>query len=482
MAEATRIYIRTLGCPKNEVDSEVIAGSLQSAGFDLTPPPEEADIIIVNSCGFIQEAKEESIQTTLSLSTLKDQDKSKKLILYGCLGQRYRSQLRKLLPEVDAVFGVEKIESLVRYCRDGQVPERGGERGLPTCYLEYPDRRIAADRPYAYLKISEGCDNRCSYCAIPQIRGPLRSRRVERIVSEARSLVDAGMRELILIGQDTTSYGVDLYGRPELVRLLREISEIEALKWIRILYAQPMGVDDGLIAELAENGKICRYLDLPLQHISDKILRSMDRKITKRQISKLVERLRSRVPGIALRTTFLVGFPGETETDFKELLSFVEEAQFDHLGAFAYSREEGTEAYSLSKQIPRKVKEERLDLLMTAQSDIIFEANEKRRGDRFEVLVEKEEESSVTGRWICRSEHQAPEVDSCFLVAGSNLRMGDFVQVEVVGWEAYDLIAEPRGESKVADLKSRATRENGQTGSGSVRGGSSSRRGDPRWH
>jgi ribosomal protein S12 methylthiotransferase len=480
MAEARRIYIRTLGCPKNEVDSEVVAGSLESADFDLTSHPDEADIIIVNSCGFIQEAKEESIQTTLSLSSLKQKDKSKKLILYGCLGQRYRSELPRLLPEVDVVFGVEEIDSLVRYCKDGKIPEAEEKRELPASYREYPDRRIARDRPYAYLKISEGCDNRCSYCAIPNIRGPLRSRPVERIVSEAQSLVDAGVRELILIAQDTTSYGIDLYGRPELVRLLREISEIEALKWIRILYAQPMGVDDGLIGELAENGKICKYLDLPLQHVSDKILRSMNRKVTKRQIHKLVERLRSQVPGIALRTTLMVGFPGETETDFKELLSFVEEARFDHLGAFAYSREEGTEAYSLARQLPRKVKEERLDLLMTIQSDIIFEANEKRRGNRSEVLVEKEEESGVTGRWICRSEHQAPEVDSCFLVAGSNLKRGDFVQVEVVGWEAYDLIAEPRARSKVAGPKSRATREQGET-SGSVGAGSSSRRGDPRW-
>jgi ribosomal protein S12 methylthiotransferase len=441
MSKNAKVYIQTLGCPKNEVDSEIISGSLESEGFDLCSDPKEADIIVVNSCGFIREAKEESIQTTLSLATLKDEDKAKKLILYGCLGQRYPKKLKKLLPEVDAIFGVEKIDSLLSYCRNAKTIEPEGEKKFSPGYVEYPRRKIAADRPYAYLKISEGCNNYCSYCAIPYIRGPLRSRRLENITKEAQILVDSGVKEIILIAQDTTSYGVDIYGSPELVRLLREISKIEELKWIRILYAQPKGVDDNLIQEISENEKTCKYIDLPLQHISDKILRRMNRKVTKRQICDLIERIRVKVPGVALRTTFIVGFPAETEADFQELLDFVEETGFDQLGAFAYSREEGTRAHDFSNQVPRRIKEERLDLLMNLQSDIIFQANEKKVGGEFEVLVEGREEATES-RWVCRSEHQAPEVDNCFLTAAPNLKAGDFVRVKVVGQEVYDMVAE----------------------------------------
>lgn len=458
MPENVTVYIQTLGCPKNEVDSEIISGSLESEGFRICSNPEEADIIIVNSCSFIQEAKEESIEATLSLATLKDEEKKKKLILYGCLGQRYRKELKKLLPEVDAIFGVEKIDSLVNYCRDEKTVEPEGDRGFAPRYVEYPRRKIGADRPYAYLKISEGCNNYCSYCAIPYIRGPLRSRRLQNIVREAHALVDSGIREIILIAQDTASYGVDIHGRPELVKLLRELSKIDDLRWIRILYAQPKGVDDNLIGEISENEKICKYLDLPLQHISDRILRRMNRKVTKKQIYGLIERIRAEIPGVALRTSFIVGFPGENENDFRELLDFVEEVRFDHLGAFTYSREEGTEAYRFSSQVPRKIKEERLDLLMSCQGDIIFERNERKIGDQLEVLVEGEEEDS-TGRWVCRSEHQAPEIDSCFLVSNSNLKAGDFVEVEIVGQEAYDLIAELKEPNKLRKLTSETTRE-----------------------
>lgn len=460
MFKNARVYIQTLGCPKNEVDSEIIRGSLESEGFRICSDPEEADIVIVNSCGFIQEAKEESIQTTLSLAAMKNENKSRKLILYGCLGQRYRRELEKLLPEVDAIFGVEEIDSLVNYCRNEKTIEPEGEKRFSSDYVEYPRRKIAADRPYAYLKISEGCDNHCSYCAIPGIRGPLRSRLIENVIKEAQTLVDSGVKEIILIAQDTTSYGVDVYGSPELVRLLREISGIENLGWIRILYAQPRGVDEKLIREISENEKICKYIDLPLQHISDKILRRMNRKVTKKQICDLIERVRIAVPGVALRTTLIVGFPGETEANFQELLDFAQEVCFDQLGAFAYSREEGTEAYDFSNQVPRRIREQRLDLLMRLQSDIIFRANEKRVGEEFEVLVEGREEA-IDGRWVCRSEHQAPEIDNCFLTTGLNLKAGDFVRVKVVGQEVYDLVAELEEPRRSGNLRSRALRTSG---------------------
>jgi ribosomal protein S12 methylthiotransferase len=460
MSKNAKVYIQTLGCPKNEVDSEMISGSLESEGFGLCSDPEEADIVIVNSCGFIQEAKEESIQTTLSFAAMKNENKSRKLILYGCLGQRYQRELQKLLPEVDVIFGVEEIDSLVNYCRNEKTIEPEGKKRFSSDYVEYPTRKIAADRPYAYLKISEGCDNHCSYCAIPGIRGPLRSRLIENVIKEAQTLVDSGVKEIILIAQDTTSYGVDVYGSPELVRLLREISRIENLKWIRILYAQPRGVDEKLIREISENEKICKYIDLPLQHISDKILRRMNRKVTKKQIYDLIERVRITVPGVALRTTLIVGFPGETESDFKDLLAFVEQVRFDQLGAFAYSREEGTEAYDFSNQVPRRIREERLDLLMNLQSDIIFRANEKKVGEEFEVLVEGSEEA-IDSRWVCRSEHQAPEIDNCFLTTGLNLKAGDFVRVKVVGQEVYDLVAKLKEPRRFGSLTSRTLKTSG---------------------
>lgn len=475
MSANRKVYIQTLGCPKNEVDSEVIGASLEAHGLSLCSDPEVAEIIIVNSCGFIQEAKEESIQVTLSLAALKEEDHSKKLVLYGCLGQRYRDELRELLPEVDAVFGLEEIDSLLGFCQDRVLSELKGKEEFSQQYVEHLGRKIPSGRPYAYLKISEGCSNYCSYCAIPYIRGSLRSRRIEKIVGEAQTLVNSGVRELILIAQDTTSYGVDIYGGPQLVNLLQKLSKIEQLRWIRILYAQPRGVDHLLIQELSRNEKICRYLDLPLQHISDRILRRMDRKLTSEKVYDLIERLRREVPGIALRTTFIVGFPGETATDFKGLLEFVEEVRFDHMGAFAYSREEGTKAYSLSGQVPRRVREERLDLLMTRQTDIIFETNERRIGKRLEVLVEGQEPGS-SGRWICRGQWQAPEIDNCFLVAGPNLKAGDFVQVKVVGQEAYDLVADLKEPSKVINPMRRKPEKLSQLG-----GGSFSRRGDGRW-
>ena len=456
MSKNAKAYVQTLGCPKNEVDSEIIRGSLESEGFRLCSDPNEADIIVVNSCGFIREAKEESIQTTLSLAAMKNENKNRKLILYGCLGQRYRRELRRLLPEVDAIFGVEEIDSLVRYCQNGRVLEPEEEVAFFPRYVEYPRRKISKERPYAYLKISEGCDNNCSYCAIPGIRGPLRSRRLENVIKEAQTLVDSGVKEIILIAQDTTSYGVDIHGSPELVRLLQGISRIENLEWIRILYAHPRGVDEKLIREISENEKICKYIDLPLQHISDRILRSMNRKVTKKQIYDLIERVRITVPGVALRTTLIVGFPGETEADFQELLDFVEETRFDQLGAFAYSREEGTEAYDFSNQVPRRIRQERLDLLMSCQGDIIFERNERRIGDELEVLVESKQEGSA-GRWVCRTQHQAPEMDNCFLTTGLNLKAGDFVRVKVIGQEVYDLVAEMKGPKEFSNLTLKTT-------------------------
>ena len=424
------IHLVSLGCAKNLVDSERILGRLADGGAIVGAPAEEADIIIVNTCGFIAPAKQESIETILELAEHKKAGRCGKLIVMGCLGQRYASLLRKQLPEADAVFGLDEEDAIVAACGLRVSPGRKTGRLLLT-----PEHT-------SYLRIADGCDNRCSYCAIPLIRGPFHSRQPGEILREARQLVADGTREINLIGQDTTMYGSDLGGGISLPMLLEKLSSIPRLRWVRLIYTHPAHFTDGLIEAYASIPSLCPYVDLPLQHLNDVILKRMGRKVTRKQVLDLIARLRELVPGVAIRTTFIVGFPGETRAQFNELVNLVKQVRFDHLGAFAYSKEEGTRAARMRQQISERAKALRLREIMLAQREIVARKNRAMRGKVVEVVVD----GKAPGRrdmWIARSRVQAPDVDSITWVKGRNLRPGQFLKILVTGSRGYDLWARP---------------------------------------
>jgi ribosomal protein S12 methylthiotransferase len=424
---APRIHLASLGCAKNLVDSERLLGRLAMAGALVGADAEDADILIVNTCGFIAAAREESMRAISEYAALRRAGSAQALIVMGCLGERGAAQIRESVPEVDAVVGLHAHEEILRACGLAPTPDEDGRLLLTPPHM-------------AYLRISDGCDNRCSYCTIPLIRGPLRSRSPEEILVEAEQLVRGGVRELVVIGQDTTSYGKDLPTAYPVHRLLRALSRETDAHWIRMLYAHPAYLQDELIEELASNPKLCAYVDLPLQHLDDDILERMGRRVSQAKCVRLIDRLRRRIPDVTIRTTFIVGFPGETDAQFETLLQGVRELRFDHLGAFAYSAEEGTPAASFEKPVPLKVVEERLDSLMSTQQSIVFEKNEGRIGERVEVLIdEPTEEKDV---WVGRTQGQAPDVDSVTYVIGASLLPGQFVHAEIVGVEEYDLVAE----------------------------------------
>ncbi len=412
-----KIGIVSLGCPRNLVDSETILGNLKSKGYKITDV-QDADIAIVNTCCFIKEAKEESIETILELADLKIQGKIKKLIVSGCLPQRYRKELIPHLKEVDAFVGRLSLDNLPK-ARYNLVPKH-----------------------FAYLKISEGCNNNCSYCVIPKIKGKFTSRPKEDILKEVTLLDRNKTKEINIIGQDITSYGVDIYKKPSLVKLLKEIiAKTENLKWIRLLYTYPTNIDDELIELIANNRKICKYLDLPIQHINNRILKLMNRKITKEQIISLIKRLRSRIPNIAIRTSLIVGFPSETEEEFQELLDFVSKTKFERLGVFMYSREEDTPAYDFKNQIPQKVKQERLHKIMSMQQVIAQEINSKYLNKEIEVLID--EKDPKENLFLARTEADAPEVDGMVYVHSKDrLKLGDFLKVKIKDTYEYDLVAD----------------------------------------
>jgi ribosomal protein S12 methylthiotransferase len=430
-----RIHLVTLGCAKNLVDSERILGRLAVAGAVIATTPDEADILIVNTCGFIAAAKEESIQALLRLSQFKQADPRRKLIVMGCLAQRYAPSLRRQLPEVDGIFGLGEEDAILAAC------------GLfdPAQGREEPGRFLLTPRHTAYLRIADGCDNRCAYCAIPAIRGPFRSRPAEEILKEARELVAAGARELNVIGQDTTLYGADRPGSPRIHELLARIARTPRLRWLRLLYTHPAHFTPELIEAYRALPKLCPYVDLPLQHLNDDILRRMGRRVSQAQVLDLIGRIRERVPGVAVRTSFIVGFPGETRRQFDELLGKVRELRFDHLGAFGYSREEGTRAASMPGQLSGRTKARRMGELMRAQQEIVLDRNRAMKGTEFEVVVE-EPAPGRPDRWIARSRTQAPDVDGVTFVSGKNLRPGRFVRATVIGSNGYDLIAECKAQ------------------------------------
>ena len=428
----------TLGCSKNKVDTEHILSQVEDL-YEIVPEGEDipVDVLLLNTCGFIGDAKEESVQAVLEAVERKKQGDVGKVIVFGCLSQRYASELPDLIPEVDAWFGAREFDPVVRAL--GAEPK---EEARESRYLTTPSH-------YAYLKISEGCDRRCSYCAIPFIRGAHKSVPMEKLVEEARRLADKGVRELIIIAQDTTYYGLDLYRRRALAELLQKLSEIEGIEWIRIHYSYPAAFPEDVLDQMANNPKVCRYMDIPLQHISDKVLDNMHRNVDGAWTRELIRKMREKVPGVVLRTTMIVGHPGEGKRDFNELLEFAQEARFERLGAFRYSEEEGTYgAEHFKDTISAKTKQERLDALMELQSGISLEFNQSRVGSEIDVIVD----DFVDGVFVCRSEFESPEVDGEILVRYDASVMGDidpyslvgeFISVRVVGADEYDLIAEP---------------------------------------
>jgi len=433
-----RVAILTLGCAKNLVDSEHVASLLEAAGVEVGTDPAEADVAIVNTCGFIDPAKEESVQAVLDVSALKEAAGLRAVIVTGCLSQRYGSELSRSLPEADVLLGIDPHGAARAALEALGLADR-----MPAgCNLRAHRLTPAA---WTYLRIAEGCDNRCAYCAIPLIRGPLASRPMGEILDEARALLDRGAREINVIAQDTTAYGLDR-GRPQLHELLEELCALPGEKWIRLLYTHPAHYYPQLVDVLAAQSDICPYLDVPLQHISDRILESMGRKVCRRDVEELIAELRARLPALTLRTTLLLGFPGETEAEFRELLDFVDAARFDRLGAFTYSREEGTPAADMKGQVPEDTKQERFHLLMSLQRDIACELAAGRVGERTPVLID---EVADDGSAIARSPHEAPDTDPVILVENAaGLSPGDVVQVEIIGSADYDCIARPVSKSE----------------------------------
>ncbi len=435
-----KVCLVSLGCPKNLVDSEVTVGLLSKEGYLLTTDPSEAEILIVNTCAFIQDATREAIETILNLTHYKREGRCHLLIVSGCLPQRYGKILEKELPEVDLFIGTGSFQHLPEILK--QKPKKKTLLNRPTFLYDEKTPRILSTPPFvAYLKIAEGCSNCCTFCTVPQIRGPYRSRTLRSVLEEAKSLADQGVEELILIAQDTTAYGKDLRDGTNLEKLLKRLVKVNGLRWIRILYAYPKKdyFTDGLLELMAREQKICPYLDLPIQHIDDGILRRMGRRTKSQEIRSLLQKIRAFLPGISLRSSLIVGFPGEGESQFKELLDFVEEGRFDHLGVFKYSAEEGTPASRLPNPIPEAVKEERLRTLMEIQKKISLKKYRQMVGRKTEVLVEGLSHQGALLRGRLRT--QAPEIDGCVLLMGK-ARPGDWVEARITQALPYDLLAQ----------------------------------------
>ena len=434
--------IVSLGCAKNQVDAEMLLFSLKQKGFELVDDPAKADAVIVNTCGFIESAKQESIDEIIELGKLKREGKIKAIIVTGCLAERYQNEITKQLYEVDAAVGIganSKIADIVLDALGGNKTE------LFPSKLELPleGGRIQSTPPYtAYLKIAEGCDNRCTYCAIPLIRGGFRSREPENVIEEAKQLAEKGVRELNVIAQDTTRYGEDLFGKPYLAKLLKELCKIEKLRWIRVLYCYPERVTDELIDVMANEEKIVKYIDLPLQHCNAEILKSMNRRGSRESLTALLNKIRDRIPNVVLRTTFISGFPGETEEQFEELCEFAKEIEFDRLGCFPYSQEEDTPAAAFPNQLDEETKQNRADIIMEQQQLIMTRRCEKLVGTTVEVLVEGFDR--IAECWYGRTYADAPEVDGCvfFTTGGKKPSIGDFVNVKITDYLNVDLVGE----------------------------------------
>lgn len=432
----------SLGCDKNLVDSEVMIGLLADRGYQMTDDETRADVIVINTCCFIHDAKEESIQTILEMAEYKKTGTLKALIVTGCLAQRYQEEILEEIPEVDEVLGTTSYDKIVEAIEEA-LEGRGGVRIEDIDALPLPDtkRLVTTGGHFAYLKIAEGCDKHCTYCIIPKIRGNYRSVPMERLVKEARDLAEDGVKELILVAQETTIYGTDLYGEKSLHRLLRELCKIDGIRWIRILYCYPEEIDDDLIQVMKEEPKICHYLDLPIQHASTEILRRMGRRTSGEDLEEIIGKLRREIPDIAIRTTLITGFPGETKEQHEELMDFVDQMEFDRLGVFTYSPEEGTPAAGMEGQVPEEVKEDRQAELMELQQEIAFDLAEDMIGR--EVLVMIEGKVADENAYVGRTYKDAPNVDGLIFVnTDEELMSGDLARVKVTGAAEYDLIGE----------------------------------------
>lgn len=444
-----KIGVVSLGCPKNLVDSETMLGLIHEENYEITNDPSEAEIIIVNTCGFIESAKEESINTILQMAEYKKSGSCKYIIVTGCLSQRYAEELFNELPEADAIAGVEvydEIGSIIKRVMNGErfiMLERSKPDVIYTSKETFLPRILTTPSYTAYLKIAEGCDNCCSYCAIPKIRGPYRSKPMEQVLKEAKALANNGVKELIVVAQDTTRYGEDLPGGKLLLAdLLKELNKIESLKWIRVMYCYPNNFTDELIETFASLDKVCKYVDLPLQHASNRLLASMNRYDTREEVETLLAKLRKRIPGIVIRTTFIVGFPGETDADFEELKEFVEQQRFENAGVFAYSQEEGTVAGAMPNQIPDEIKQERYHELMALQAQISEEIHKDTEGQTLEVLVEGIEEDG-SGLHYGRSYREAPDIDGLvFIENPGDINPGCFVKVNILQGFTYESVGE----------------------------------------
>jgi ribosomal protein S12 methylthiotransferase len=442
LADADRLTVGlvSLGCPKNLVDSEVMLGHLRRRGHELVADPRAADVIVVNTCAFIDRAKQESIDTVLEMAGEKDGGHARRLVVTGCLAQRYDAELRREIPEIDATLGTGQVDGIVAAV-EGLASVTDANVGLPTWVYDHTSPRVLSTPPWlAYVKISEGCDYTCSFCIIPTLRGRHRSRGLHDIVAEAQALAERGVKEIVLVAQDSTRYGLDLGIRDGLADLLRALGRIDGIRWIRVMYAYPSTLSDRILEAIAAEEKVVKYVDIPLQHASDPVLKRMKRPTGKGHLMGVVDRIRERVPGVAVRTSFIVGFPGETERDFDALLSFVEAAQFDNVGVFTFSNEEGTTSFDLPDRVAPRVKEARKRRLMALQKKIAARCNRGRVGERVEVLVEgthPDTDLLLKGRLST----QAPEIDGSVLINDGTAAPGDFVTCEVTEAHPYDLVA-----------------------------------------
>ncbi len=444
----------SLGCPKNLVDSERMLGKLTQDGYALTPDADGADVVVVNTCGFIEPARQESLAVIREMLELKNQGRVGAVVVAGCLVERQREMLLDTVPEVDQLVSVFGREEIVRAVEQGRrrrseatLEQRTLFRPAPVKALEDTARLRVTPRHYAYLKISEGCDRLCTFCAIPGMRGKHVTKPIEEVVREAKELAADGVRELIIVAQDTTYYGLDLYGEVRLAELLRQLERVSGIEWIRILYVYPMYLTDELIDVLATATKIVPYLDMPLQHINDRVLKRMQRRVSRSETETLLARLRQAIPGLALRTTFIVGFPGETNAEFDELCEFARAARFERAGVFPYSREPGTPADRLPDHLPEDVKQARRDRLMAIQQEIAFDWNAAQVGRETEVIIDAPD-PEVPNHWVARSPADAPEIDGLVRVKGKNLRPGDLVRVKVTAADGYDLVARALGQPR----------------------------------
>ncbi len=424
----------SLGCSKNLVDTEMMIGLFKNNNFKIVNNPKEAEIIVINTCGFIEPAKQEAINTILEMSEYKNK-KCKYLIVMGCLVERYKKDLQKLLPEVDLFLSIKEYEKAWdEISKLINIPEEGKYTNM-----EYLEREISTGKNMAYLKIAEGCSNRCTYCAIPAIRGPFESRKIEDVLKEAEQLAKKGVKELVVIAQDTTKYGIDLYGKPRLAELLEKLCKIDGFKWIRFLYAYPETITDELIEVVKKNEKICNYFDIPIQHISNSVLKKMNRKSNEESIKELIKKIRKEIPNVIIRTSLIVGFPGETEDDFQKLCEFVKIAKFDRMGAFTYSKEDGTPAEKLPNQIHGNTKKARYNKIMKIQKEISDRKGKEKIGKIYEVLVENK---SFDGKYLVgRTYMDVPDEDGVVYIQSSDTSLiGKFIKVEITDYSDYDLI------------------------------------------